>query len=88
MFVTSLRSFLERQGIDFSASWSGKIKMVLQCAAVTASLLSLSPEPVFENTEFRMIRDVLIWSAVLVTVYSGLIYVYRAKVLLHEKVQG
>jgi len=88
MFVTSLRSFLERQGIDFSARWSGKIKMVLQCAAVTASLLSLSPEPVFENTEFRMIRDVLIWSAVLVTVYSGLIYVYRAKVLLHEKVQG
>src|SRR5690606_21826952 len=43
MFVTGLRSFLEQQGKDFSATWSGKIKMILQCAALTASLMSLDP---------------------------------------------
>jgi CDP-diacylglycerol--glycerol-3-phosphate 3-phosphatidyltransferase len=44
MFITSLRTFLEQRGKDFSAKWSGKIKMILQCAAVPCCLLSLSPE--------------------------------------------
>ena len=43
MFITGLRSILEQQGKDFSASMSGKIKMVVQCFAVEATLLSLSP---------------------------------------------
>jgi phosphatidylglycerophosphate synthase len=41
MFITSLRSFLESEGRDFSATWSGKLKMVLQCLAVAGSLLYL-----------------------------------------------
>ncbi len=76
MFVTSLRGFLEEQGHDFSASLSGKLKMALQCLAVTASLLSLSPEIASGN--FNFARDILLWSAVLVTVYSGGIYIVRA----------
>src|SRR5262249_3317084 len=67
MFVTGLRSFLEQQGKDFSASWSGKIKMILQCAAITASLLGFSPH--FAGSGFAMLRDVLLWSAVAVTLY-------------------
>ena len=35
MFISSLRGFLEKQGMDFSADWTGKIKMGLQCIAVT-----------------------------------------------------
>jgi CDP-diacylglycerol--glycerol-3-phosphate 3-phosphatidyltransferase len=76
MFITVLRSFLEQQGKDFSAKWSGKIKMVLQCAAVTASLLSFSagtPDPTLV-----LVRDVLLWLAVAATIYSGLVYVVRA----------
>ncbi len=42
MFITQLRAFLEQRGTDFSAKWSGKIKMVVQCAAVPLCLLSLS----------------------------------------------
>ena len=42
MFVSSLRGILEKEGKDFSASMAGKLKMTLQCVAVTASLLSLS----------------------------------------------
>jgi CDP-diacylglycerol--glycerol-3-phosphate 3-phosphatidyltransferase len=42
ILVTALRSFLEEQGGDFSASWPGKIKMVVQCAAICFSLFRLT----------------------------------------------
>jgi len=80
MFVTGLRSFLEQQGKDFSATWSGKIKMILQCAALTASLMSLDPH--IGTPGFLLFRDVLLWSAVVATVFSGLVYVVRAGRLL------
>ena len=85
MFVTSLRGFLEQHGLDFSATMSGKLKMVLQCAAVTASLLSLSPEFREILSTVDTIRDLLLWSAVAITVYSGVIYIYRAAVMLAEQ---
>src|SRR5687768_9331901 len=42
LLVTALRSFLEQQGADFSATLSGKLKMVLQCTAAALSLYCLS----------------------------------------------
>jgi CDP-diacylglycerol--glycerol-3-phosphate 3-phosphatidyltransferase len=80
MFVSSLRGILEKEGKDFSASFSGKLKMTLQCVAVTACLLSLSPD--LRWTWLPMIRDVLLWVAVLVTVWSGLVYLIRGFALL------
>lgn len=77
MFITSLRAFLEQHGRDFSAVWSGKIKMVLQCAAVTASLLSMDVR-FAEVSSFILTRDVILWASVAVTVYSGVEYTYRA----------
>lgn len=77
MFITSLRAFLEQHGRDFSAVWSGKIKMVLQCAAVAASLLSMDIR-FAEISSFILIRDVILWATVAVTVYSGVEYTYRA----------
>jgi CDP-diacylglycerol--glycerol-3-phosphate 3-phosphatidyltransferase len=79
MFITSLRSFLESIGKDFSANWSGKIKMVLQCAAVTASLLYLEYGPTSDHqSTFAGTRDVLLWGAIGVTIHSGITYVQRA----------
>jgi CDP-diacylglycerol--glycerol-3-phosphate 3-phosphatidyltransferase len=83
MFVSSLRGFLEKQGQDFSADWIGKIKMFLQCVAVTASLLSLSPK--ISGHNFLLVRDILLWTAVGVTAYSGLAYVWRAAILLRAR---
>ncbi|MCA9071024.1 MAG: CDP-diacylglycerol--glycerol-3-phosphate 3-phosphatidyltransferase, partial [Planctomycetaceae bacterium] len=88
MFVTSLRGFLEQHGMDFSATLSGKLKMVLQCAAVTASLLSLSPEFVELAPWCISVRDILLWSAVAITLYSGLIYIYRAGVMIRQQSAG
>jgi CDP-diacylglycerol--glycerol-3-phosphate 3-phosphatidyltransferase len=42
LLVTSLRAFIESAGGDFSAKWLGKLKMLLQCAAVILALLYLS----------------------------------------------
>ena len=88
MFVTSLRGFLEQHGMDFSATMSGKLKMVLQCAAVTASLLSLSPEFRESVAWVDGVRDVLLWSAIAITVYSGGIYLYRASLMIGQQSRG
>ncbi|HEY3969495.1 MAG TPA: CDP-diacylglycerol--glycerol-3-phosphate 3-phosphatidyltransferase [Planctomycetaceae bacterium] len=79
MFVTSLRSVLEQEGKDFSAVMSGKIKMVVQCAAVAGALLFLEYGPGSSSEQtLALTRDVLLWSAVAVTLYSGYEYVIRA----------
>jgi len=80
MFITGLRSILEQQGKDFSASMSGKIKMVTQCFAVAASLLSMSPA--LNVAWFAILRDVLLWIAVGFTLGSGVLYIRRAARLL------
>lgn len=79
MFITSLRSFLESEGKDFSAVLSGKIKMILQCAAVALVLFNLgfaagSPW----ETELRYATHALVWLMVATTLYSGYAYVVRA----------
>ena len=72
LLVTSLRGIIEGGGGDFSASWLGKWKMVVQCAAIVAVLLMyvLTPIPGWlpETTTF------LVWAAIGITVYSGVDY--------------
>lgn len=80
MFVTGLRSFLEQLGKDFSASLSGKIKMVLQCLAVIMSLVSLS-DGFRDSSKFIAARDVVLWVTVAFTLYSGYVYIQRAAML-------
>lgn len=84
MFISSLRGFLEKQGMDFSADWTGKIKMGLQCVAVTGSLLSLAPE-FRDNTTFILLRDIILWAAVIFTAYSGVAYIVRAVTILRAR---
>ena len=92
LLVTALRSFLEERGSDFSANLSGKLKMVLQCVAAGSALVylhclqpvgqaapSTAPQWVYWFT------IVSIWSAVILTVYSGVIYVWIAYKLLKQK---
>ncbi len=80
MLVTSLRGFLERQGADFSASASGKLKMFLQCVAATLALISM--EPLCQHQFLLVTRDVSLWLMTAVTVWSGYVYVLRGIQLL------
>jgi CDP-diacylglycerol--glycerol-3-phosphate 3-phosphatidyltransferase len=94
MFITSLRTFLEQRGQDFSAKWSGKLKMILQCLAVPACLLSLSPEflawlaPSISTGAFIVLRNICLAAAVIVTVYSGVEYSWRAARMLTARPSG
>jgi len=87
LLITALRSFLEQQGADFSASMSGKLKMVLQCLAAGTSLFLLS-EMVSPAAQPPAWLDYLlkgsVWSALALTVYSGVEYVRRAIALWRE----
>ena len=86
MFVTGLRSFLEQSGHDFSAVWSGKIKMVLQCIAVTACLLSMSEQ--VQGEWLAQTRDILLWVMVVFTIYSGVTYAWRGFEMLSTPQSG
>ncbi|WP_231603398.1 CDP-diacylglycerol--glycerol-3-phosphate 3-phosphatidyltransferase [Neorhodopirellula pilleata] len=72
LLVTSLRGIIEGGGGDFSASWLGKWKMVVQCAAIVAVLLMyvLTPVPGW----LPGTTTVLVWAAIGITVYSGVDY--------------
>lgn len=82
LLVTGIRSFLEQHGKDFSANLIGKLKMVLQSVALIASLLSISTA--FQVNWFLTTRDILLWSAVAITAYSGWLYIQRAIQLLGQ----
>lgn len=84
MFVTSLRGFLEKRGQDFSAALSGKLKMVLQCAAVPLCLLSMDSEIVERFDSLIRARDILVLVMVVVTVFSGVEYSIRATQMLRR----
>lgn len=85
LLVTALRSFLEERGGDFSAKWSGKWKMALQCLAVVLCLWRLSYFPAGDSADPQGPPDWLttatvtsIWAAVALTVYSGVEYIIAA----------
>jgi CDP-diacylglycerol--glycerol-3-phosphate 3-phosphatidyltransferase len=73
LLVTSIRGMVEGQGGDFSANQLGKWKMLVQCAAIVAILLSLYLTEVPPWLFFT--RTALIWSTLVITIWSGLVYV-------------
>ena len=87
LLITVVRSFLEQHGADFSASWSGKIKMILQSVTVGYILFYLGPREYFTTLDdhtAKVVRDLLIWATLISTVYSGWIYVRRGLGLFQQ----
>jgi CDP-diacylglycerol---glycerol-3-phosphate 3-phosphatidyltransferase len=94
MLVTALRSFFEEQGVDFSARWAGKWKMLFQCLAVGVSLWRLwyygfdGSDPATWAIEPSLWSTwslrVLVWIAILMTIYSGWEYVQSALRMLKK----
>ena len=85
LIITSLRSFLENVGATFGADWLGKIKMVLQCAALFAIFIVLqagageTPPDVL-----GWIRDGFIYAMIAATALSGLQYLWRAWMMVRD----
>jgi len=85
LLVTALRSFLEQQGKDFSAAMSGKLKMLVQCFAAGLSLFYLyllHQDPPASGTDLGQLVAYAVmitaWTAIVLTIYSGLTYVRAA----------
>lgn len=81
LLVTALRGMIEGQGGDFSASMSGKLKMVFQCAAIAICLVYLAVADQAGATVLPLIRSatiVTVWLMVLLTAYSGYVYIRAA----------
>jgi CDP-diacylglycerol--glycerol-3-phosphate 3-phosphatidyltransferase len=76
--VTVLRAVAVEQGVVISASWLGKLKTVLQVAAVFA-LIIWNPSPTSV--------DVLVYVALAVTVISGVDYFFGLRKRLDEERQ-
>ena len=78
LLIQALRGHLEGGGRAFGARWSGKLKTTVQCLAIVASLacLAWSVEPTSIGAR---VRDVLLWGAVALTIYSGVAYVWSAR---------
>jgi CDP-diacylglycerol---glycerol-3-phosphate 3-phosphatidyltransferase len=86
LLVTVLRSFLEERGSDFSAKMSGKLKMVLQCVAAGVCLFYLSYDSPLVNAP-KWCWQLLVgsvWAALVLTIYSGIVYIGVAVKLLKE----
>jgi len=86
LLVTAIRGHVEKEGGDFSANQAGKWKMVFQCLAAGASLLTLhwgeQAAPWMLGTRF-----LFVWLAILTTLYSGAIYVGAAIRILRSSSQ-
>ena len=77
--VTGIRGYLEEIGVPFGADMLGKVKMVLQCVALVWIFIALGEvlAPV-ESTWVIMVRDILNYAAVGMTIASGVNYIRRA----------
>lgn len=83
LIVTAVRAEMERSGRDFSAALSGKLKMVLQCAAIALELASRAwPDLTAGGTALRPLAAWTSWAAIVATVWSGLEYLVAARVLV------
>jgi CDP-diacylglycerol--glycerol-3-phosphate 3-phosphatidyltransferase len=88
LLVTSLRGDSESSGQAFGAQFSGKLKMGFQSGTILAILLFvnyrniLSPQGQLWAMHFR---DFCIWSTLVITIYSGLLYVQHAVKLYNNK---
>ena len=83
LLVTSIRGVCESRGIDFSATLTGKLKMILQSAAVPMILLVLVlglniRDPHLDGDTAHEINRVIAWVVTVVTAWSGVPYVRRA----------
>lgn len=85
LMVTAIRAEMEKTGHDFSAAWSGKIKMVLQCVAVALVLAERAwPGLAAGGLTVGQAAVWASWAAVAATIWSGLEYVVAARPLVQS----
>ena len=77
LLVTSVRAAAESDGVDFSANWFGKAKMILQATTIPVILVTLGITEVTPERWGRILIDVSVWATLVVTVLSGIPYLVK-----------
>lgn len=79
LLVTGIRGELEGQGIQFGAKLSGKLKTVLQLITIPTLLAIVWLDPLAAGNEWMIVvRNVLVYATVLLTLISGWPYITHA----------
>jgi len=84
LFVTSIRGVAESQGIAFGAKFSGKLKMIFQSVAIPVVLFLVVNFPLTEYAWIFWICNGLMWSTILITVWSGIPYLFGIRGLMGQ----
>ena len=84
--VDGIRGFAEARGIAFPASVWGKAKMVAQSATVILILFVLANAP--HDPKAQLAVQACIAFTIFATLFSGLLYVHKARTLLRRGAEG
>lgn len=85
LFVTSIRGVAESQGIAFGAKLSGKLKMIFQSVAIPLVLFLVVNFPLTEYAWIFWLCNGLMWSTILITIWSGIPYLFGIRSLLRPR---
>lgn len=81
LFVTTIRGLSEKSGQNFGAAFSGKLKMVFQSVTILVILVYVNYLKSLTDSGYLNwatgFRDFCIWTTVVITVISGLLYMRR-----------
>lgn len=84
LLVTSIRGLVEGNGGNFSASLSGKLKMIVQSITIPTVILAIAILDVSPGSLGAKLITAAVWATVLVTVVSGWPYVVRGIAALRD----
>jgi len=88
--VAGIRGFVEAKGIAFGAETAGKLKMIMQCIAIPGVFFFKINELLFPDVDWWVVGTlwlgrVLMWATLVLTVYSGVVYVKKAARILRAE---
>lgn len=88
--VTGIRGFIESRGIKFPSNWAGKGKMIAQSVAVPSVFFyqvirEAFPRVAWTHDGAFYLSQVIIWVTLILTLYSGSLYVLKAAEILKSE---
>lgn len=84
LLVTGIRGVIEGMGVSAASKWSGKAKMILQSIAIPCVIFLVVNFRPHEHDWARLICGMLIYTTLVVTVWSGLPYIFGLRKMISQ----
>ena len=86
LLVTGIRGEMESRGVQFGAKLSGKLKTIVQLAAIPIILTIVALDPhTPDHRWMTVVRTVLVYATVVVTVVSGTPYIISVAISMRNQ---